>query len=416
MTTKCGWTTMFLLFVAFGARGQEAGSGVSLPVTISGNARYSGSSTDGNSGAGGFRALASPGVQLGSHWFGYAVLGVESKDYQSYSSGFDDDSPMRFTFLQGYAGYRAEFKSATLLLKGGRLVTAFGHYPLDYDDAKAPLIDPPPLYSINLPLRPDQLPCNLANVVWQSYDAPVDFDCGGSTAERYGLVPATIYGIPGLEAQLSWNRLDARLQMTNSSPANPQSLTSGSQFVQFSGGAGYSVRGGLHVGVSGYRGPYLERTLAGLIPAGRSLQDFKASGFGVDAQWSGGPWSAEGEWQHFRFDEPGFVQSPSMQGAYVQVKRIISPRLFAAVRSTLEQPGGATDGFGAATSQIDAHREIEELGIGYRISRVELLKVGVTFSEANEWWLGSGYWPSERRVGLQVQLVTSFAALSKGFH
>lgn len=409
------WTVAFIFLVSYEALAQEANSGASLPVTIGGDARYSGSSEDGNRISGGFRALLSPNLRLGSHWFAYSVLGAQSSNYRSYSTGTDTDQPVSFTLLQAYVGYKMEFRSTTLLLKGGRLTSAFGHYPLEYDDAQAPLIDPPSLYSINLPLRPDQIPCNLQDVIWQSYDGPIQVNCGGSASERYGIVPVTLYGIPGFEAELSWSRVDARLQITNSSPSNPQSLLSRSQFAQWTAGAGYSLHGGLHMGVSGFRGPYLDRVLAPLIPGGDALASFTASGFGLDVQWFGGPWSIEGEWQRFQFGVPGFIQSPSTQGAYVQVKRIISPRVFVAIRSNLQRPGGAIDAFGTATSQTNAHQEIEEFVLGYRINRLQLLKVGFTFSERNEWSWRNGYLPNEQQFGLEVQLVTSFSALSKGF-
>jgi hypothetical protein len=225
----------------------------------------------------------------------------------------------------------------------------------------------------------------------------------------------TLYGLPGIEAQLSWSRLDARVQITNSSPANPQSLLSRSQFAQWTAGAGYSFHQGLHLGISVFRGPYMEHVVGPFLPAGSSVTDFTASGLGFDAQWLGGPWSLEGEWQHFRFALPGFIQSPAIQGAYLQVKRIISPTVFAAIRSNWEQPGGAVDAFGAATSQIDARQETEELVLGYRISRFQLLKTGFTFSERNQWSLGRGNWPAEQHLGFELQLVTSLSALSKGF-
>ena len=189
----------FLFLLSYAAWGQEANSGIALPVTLSGDARYSGSSEDGYGFSGGFRALVSPTVQLGPHWFGYAVLGAQSSDYFTYSIGADTDQAVSFTLMQAYIGYKAEFKSATLLLKAGRLTSAFGHYALEYDDAKSPMIEPPSLYSANLPLRPDQIPCNLHDVVWQDYANPVEFGCGGSTSERYGIVPTTLYGIPGVE-------------------------------------------------------------------------------------------------------------------------------------------------------------------------------------------------------------------------
>ena len=183
---------------------------------------------------------------------------------------------------------------------------------------------------------------------------------------RYGILPVTLYGIPGIEADVSWGRVDGRIQVTNSSPANPQSILSHSQFAQWAAGAGYSFPGGLHIGVSGFRGPYLSRVVAPFLPAGTAIADFEASGVGVDAQWFGGPWSAEGEWQHFHFGVPGFIQSPTLDGGYVQVKRILSPRFFVAGRSNWLLPGGATDSYGAHAGQIDAHQQTEEIVLGYR--------------------------------------------------
>ena len=65
-----------------------------------------------------------------------------------------------------------------------------------------------------------------------------------------------------------------RVQVTNSSPANPQSLRSRSQSAQVTAGAGYSLHGGLHIGVSGFRGPYLDHVVAAFLPTGKSLTGF----------------------------------------------------------------------------------------------------------------------------------------------
>jgi hypothetical protein len=413
MTRRLCALALLLVATSAGGWGQEAQSGLSIPVTISGIGRYNYNAADGSSGSGGFRALVSPSLQLGSHWFAYAVLGAQSESYLDYSIG--SEKTVRFTPVEAYVGYKADLRAASLLIKAGRLASAFGRYPLEYDDAKTPLIEPPALYGANLRLRPDQVPCNLGDVLRQSYDEGIQFHCGGATAERYGLVPVALYGIPGVEAQLSWKRMDARLQITNSSPANPQSLLSGSQSAQWTAGGGYSVPGGLHVGVSGFRGAYLERAVAPFLPAGQRWNDFRATGIGVEAQWAGGPWSLEGEWQRFRFGVPGFVEGPRSQGAYVQAKRILSPRVFVAVRSSVLQPGGATDASGRTTSQIDARQETEELVVGYRINRMQLLKTGASYTIRNYWALGTRDWPTERRVGLEVQLVTSLSGLSKGF-
>jgi hypothetical protein len=404
-----------IVLLARGTFAQEATSGFTLPVTISGVGRYAGSAEDGYHGSGGFRTTLSPSLQLGSHWFAYAVAGAQSDRYWTYSSNATGDHAVSFLLLQSYLGYQTEFKSATVLIKAGRLATAFGHYPLEYDDAKSPLIDPPTLYTANLPLRVDQIPCRARDIVRQSYGDDIQFGCGGSSEPAYGLTPATLYGLPGAEIQISWNRMDARVQITNSSPANPQSLLSRSQFAQWAGGGGYSFPGGLRVGVSGFHGPYLSRDVEPFLPAATSLASFRASGAGLDAQWFGGVWSIEGEWQYFRFDVPGFLASPSVQGGYVQVKRILSPRVFIAGRSNLEQPRGATDSRGFHTPQIAAHQIAEEIVVGYRINRMQLLKFGVTVGEQNGWTLGSSSWATERRFGLEIQMVTSLNAVSRGF-
>jgi len=145
------------------------------------------------------------------------------------------------------------------------------------------------------------------------------------------------------------------------------------------------------------------------------LSDFSADGIGIDGQWSGGRWSLEGEWQRFRFGVPGFLASPSDQGAYIQVKRIVSPRVFAALRSSVEQPGGATDAYGQTTGQTDSRQEIQEFVLGYRVNRLQLLKTGINYTNRSGWWLGSGYNPSEHRFGLEIQFVTSLSGFSKGY-
>jgi hypothetical protein len=406
-------TALLLISLSCSALAQEANSGISVPMTISGNARYNDSSED-NRVSGGLRALIAPRLQLGQHWSAYSIVGGESSNYWSYAMGLKNDRPVGFDLLQAYVGYEQQIGSATILIKGGRLSSAFGHFPLEYEDAKTALIEPPSMFIANLPLRPDQLPCGVRNIVWQDYDQPVAFSCGGSTAERYGIVPVTLYGIPGLETQISWNRVDARVQMTNSSPANPQSLLSHSQSLQWTMGVGYSWKAGLHVGVSGFRGPWLDFDLFPVISS-TNLNRFKASGLGLDVQWFGGPWSVQGEWQRFRFSLPGFAEAPSTQGGYAQVKRTISPRTYVAFRTTYLRPGGAVDGTGLSVSQIDSHQQVQEFVLGYRVNRLQLMKLGFSLKDRNDWTLGSGYWPGERHWAAQCQLVTSINGLVKAF-
>lgn len=396
---------------------QEASYGISAPIVVSGAAEFShsaGGDDTSTQGLAGVRATVAPSLRLGSHWFAYSLIDIRSSDYLSYSNDADD-SDLNARLSQAYIGYKHDFEHGSLLVKAGRLATAFGSYPLQYDDAKTAFINPPAGYSQPLPLRPDQRTCDLDDLLDQSYGGAVAFHCGGSSAPGYGLLPVTLYGIPGVETQISWKRIDARAQMTNSSPSNPQSLLSTSQALQWTTGGGYSFHGGLRAGFSQFHGPYLESSIASALPPGKHFRDYSASGFGIDSQWSHAAWAVEGESQFFHFDVPGFIQSPSQQGAYVQIKRILSPRYYAAFRSSMERPGAARDGFGEGIGHFQDSRESQEFVFGYWLNHLQLLKIGIQYANWNAWSYEDDFEPARHEVGLQLQLVTSFNGLAKSF-
>lgn len=402
-----------------GVRGQEAVSGISVPITISGDARAlwtrPAEPNEENRNAVGFRFVASPTLKLGEHWFAYSAFEVHSSKYFMYQSGKEQDLPVQFQLMQGFVGCSRTFSRTSLLIKAGQLSSAFGIFPLEYDDAKMPLINAPAMYTGYLPLRPDQLPCGVKDIVRQTYGSGIDFGCGGSKSEQYGMSPIGLYGLPGVEAQLSISRLDARLQITNSSPANPVGLTSRGQVPQWTTGGGYTLHGGLHLGISGFRGPYLDQIVAPLLPSGSTIRDFPAWGMGVDAEWSRGPWSFEGEWQHFHFELPGFPVAPTENAAYGQAKWILSPRVFLAMRATAQHFGRVKDSGGESAGQFAGPQQIYELSAGYRLNRRQLLKIGGHRTNRNSWQLGDWFWPQSNQYALEAQLVTSFTAMSKAF-
>ena len=405
------------LFVLCGAcasvSGQETSSGISIPITISGEARQTNEIGDESSFDPGFRAVISPSLRLGPHWFVYAALDTHSASYFPYETGADDDRKIDVELMQAFVGYLKSSSRASILIKAGQISSAFGLFPLDYDDAKMALINPPLPYTANLPIRADQVPCGVPDIVWQTYDSGVTYHCGGASSERYGLTPVTLYGLPSIEAQISLFRFDGRLQITNSSPANPRGLLSASQEVQWTAGGGYSLPGGLHLGVSGFRGPYLDHNLSSSLTPSVDVDRLLATGIGVDGTWSHGPWSARGEWMHFRFALPGFEVSPTESAAYAEVKRIISPRVFAAVRINQEKFGRIKDDSGAVASHSTAPQQLYELTLGYRINRQQLLKFGGGWGHENAWTSQGALWPKGESYSWEIQLVTSFTALSK---
>ena len=395
--------------------GQETNSGLSIPITISGDIGLENDSSHTTSNAG-FRVVIEPALRFGPHWFFYSAVDAHSSAYFGYETGAESDRFLRLDLMQAFIGYVRGSANHSFLVKAGQLSSAFGSFPIEYDEAKMPLIDAPLVYTANLPIRPDQLPCGVNDIVRQEYDESIVNHCGGSTEERYGLTPVTLYGLPSVEVQASLGQMDARLQVTNSSPANPHGLLSGSQFAQWTAGAGYTFPQGFHVGVSGFRGPYLDESLLTLLPATASLRSFPATGIGIDAHWSKGPWTAQGEWMHFNFDLPALVRSPSETAGYAEMKRILSPRLFISAGVNVLGSGPIRDASGVMASHSTAQHELYELAVGYRLNRQQLLKAGGGWDHENGWSAANWTWPEDKSYSLELQLVTSLDGITKAFH
>src|SRR5579863_5522578 len=257
---------LLLLFLSIRAFAQEAEAGITLPVTITGEGLYTHrlQSQDANASpvTGAFHAAFYPGLKLGPHWFVYSSIHVSSTPFY-YNDSYEPEHQIETQVVQAFLGYTQNYGSTSLVVKAGKLASAFGAFPLHYDDADNALLDQPLPYSAYLKLRPDQLPCGVADLIGQQYGASANYGCGGSWGSSEGLTPVTLYGLPGVELDLSTHKIDARLQLTNSSPVNPQSLFSASQHPQWAAGAGYSVVQGFRVGFSAYRGPFLDRSVAG---------------------------------------------------------------------------------------------------------------------------------------------------------
>jgi hypothetical protein len=409
LADRCVAGFILLAMISLPAAAQDAETGIAVPVTITGGALYSHRMQGDNPGtgplAGAFHATFSPSLRLNAHWFAYASIQLRSTPFYYYDA-FEADRTIRAQAVQAFVGYTMTYKSATLLVKAGQLITAFGSFPLHYDDSDNPLLDQPLSYSTYLNLPPVEMGCN-AQSLTQSPGVPgTGSPCSGWQANSYGLTPVTLYGLPGVEVDLSAHKLDTRLQLTNSSPANPQNLLSGSQHAQWAAGGGYTVIQGFRVGGSVFQGPYLNRTVAAFLPLGKRVIDFPATGAGLDAQWARGRWSTSGEWQWFRFDTPGFRISPSTSVAYAEVKAVLAPRFYAALRLA-DQRNGRVAGFTQPTSEaFEANVQAYEFAIGFRPDRWQLFKIGYE-------WLRSTDVPGTRDNVLGIQLVTSIQPLSK---
>jgi len=339
-----------ILILASATRAHAQEFEVSMPVTLTAEAiqthRLQTEDRTAVPYSAAFRALLYPTLKFSENWFVSATIQFSSTPFFYYDA-FSADRAVEHQILQAFIGYKHNTSFGTFLVKAGQLTTAFGAFPPHYDDADNPLIDQPLTY---LPL----LPCRVTRCSPDSDDE--------------GLAPATLYGLPGVEIDASIHRLDLRLQVTNSSPTNPQSLLSDSQHVQWTAGGGYTFTNGFRIGMSGFRGPYLERGVIGPPTA---------NGLGVDAQWARGRVSVTGEVARFVFVSP-------VRSGYLETKLTITPRLFVAGRVSYLAPSlAATEG-----------------AAGYRINRWQLLKVGY------EWLKNDGVRGTRDNV-LGVQFVTN---------
>lgn len=366
---------------------QEAQFGVAMPLEIAGGildtGRAQADSTSAPRWTAGFQVLAKPELKLGSHWYAYSAIQVRSTPF-FYQDAFSADRSVETQLLQGFLGYTRSWRQTTISARAGQLSTAFGSFPLRYDDMLNPLLDQPLAYNyLDLP-----------------------FEIAGG--EEYGIQPATLYGLPGAEVDLSWRRIDGRLQVTNSSPANPKGLLSSHQHAQWTAGGGYTLWQGFRVGVSAFRGPWLDDAASEYLPPGASLASFQASGLGVDAQWARGHWSANGEWDRFVFNYPYYSTPPASNFGYTEVKRILGPRWYAAVRANYESNNHTVfwDKWSSATYL--PNRQAYEAAIGFRPDRLQLLKVGYE-------WVNVHGGPRAQDNVFGIQFITSVNSLSKAF-
>ena len=389
-------------------RAQE--SGISMPITISGGAMYTDrlqfENPSNSPATWGLRAVLYPQFKLGSHWFGYAALQLRGTPYFYYDA-FDPEHEYYSNIMQAFIGYTARKGNTAVVIKAGMLSSAFGAFPLRYDDAENPLLDQPLSYITEIPLRTNQIPCGTTDLTHQFYGY-VNNGCGGATGGGAGLTPVTLYSLPGAEVDISSGRLDGRFQLTSGSPANPRDISQTGQYLQWAAGGGYTIRQGFRVGVSGFRGPYLDQNVAPILPMGTTLRSFPASAIGIDGQWARGRVSATGEFQRFWFNSPNFSTAPSFTSGYGEVKTVITPHLFVAGRAGWLSPGRAADNSGVSVAEFASRLTAYELGAGYWLGRNELLK------GSYEWMHIQGT-PGTKTNVLGMQFVVRFNSLGWTF-
>ncbi len=311
------------------ALAQEANSGFELGATLSGEALYSrqlaNPPRNDDAVTGAFRAVLYPTWKLSRHWTLSGAVEAYSHPYF-----FEDFSGTRtgtsVRTLHADVSYSRFWENRSIVLRAGQLSSAFGSFLLRYDDAVNPLIDVPMSYGY--------------------YQKGVNLD-----------------SLAGVELDSTVGKLDLRGQLTNSSPANPRSVLDTDQYLNWTAGAGYTIRQGFRVGFSAYRGPFLDRQYPFYFPGEAAPRSLPATGIGVDAQWARAHWNVNAEWQHFQMDYhaiPTFIENTG----YGEVRLVLNPRWYVATR------------LGYMRSNVFAGWQSYETAVGYRPGRYELVKVG----------------------------------------
>ncbi|HEY4359652.1 MAG TPA: hypothetical protein VGN17_01725 [Bryobacteraceae bacterium] len=347
------------LVVVSAAWAQEAGSGLELRSTLTGEGFYADALTqaprNGDSVSGGFRGMLYPVWKWNQHWSVEATVQVHSRPYftdEFSTQGFG----VRADILQAHLNYTRFWKDASLTVRAGELSTAFGSFLLRYDDMQNPLVD-----------------------------VPVSYGYYGGT---------TLLSLAGVQVDASVHKFDARAQFVNSSPANRRSIFDSDQYGSWAGGVGYTIAQGFRVGASVYRGPYLDRHYPFYFPGEAKPRDLPGTAVGIDVAWGRGPWNVCGEWQRFQMDYEA-IPTFHEQVGYGEVRRVLSPRWYLAERISYLS-ASAFPGY-----------QVYETAVGYRPGAQQLVKVGY---EAEQ---GSAIKGTQNNV-FAVQYVIALRAFSFG--
>jgi len=348
--------TLALLGMAAVAWAQEADSGFELRSTVSAESVYSHDLTedprDGAPAAGGFQALLYPTWKLNSHWAVSGAIEVHSRPY--FPEEFETQGyGVKTNILNANISYSRFWGKTSLVVRAGQLTSAFGSFLLRYDPASNPLTGVPAGYG---------------------------YYSGG----------VAIQGLAGAQVDGTIGSFDMRAQFTNSSPANPRSIFDRDQYGNWAGGVGYTIRQGFRVGVSAYRGPYLDRQYPYYFPGEARPRDLPATGYGLDVQWGQGPWNVYGELAHFQMTYRA-IPTFNQHTGYAEVRRVLNPRWYAAARTGYVRPVGYSGS------------ESYEMAAGFRPNTRQVLKLGYTLEHQ------SGT-PGTLYRTVTIQFVTSFRA------
>lgn len=313
---------------------QEASSGLDVRATLTAQTAASNElSMKPRSGVSmilGSRAVLYPTLKLSENWTVTSALQITTRPYY-YEDFSTPGYGAKGMVLQATVNYARVSDKGSLLARAGQMSSAFGSFLLRYDDADNSLVDLPLQYG-------------------------------------YYYAPVSIEGVAGAQVDGTRGKWDGRVQFANSSPANPRSVFARDQYGNWAGGAGYTIRQGFRVGVSGYHGPYLSRDYAYFFPGEAHPNTLPAHAIGVDANWAHGHTTAYCEVS--RFVMPYKAIPTFREGAgYTEIRQVLSPRWYVAGRYglTSNDAAGRTHAIEAAAGFRPTRRTLAKLDYEERL-------------------------------------------------
>jgi hypothetical protein len=259
------------------------------------------------------------------------------------------------------------------------VVGLFAREPYGRDNL---LIGAPLAYQYLLSLRPDALPASTDDLIrmrgrgWEP-SFPI-----GSSALAPGIpIVSAFRWDTGAEAHWHAGRADVAGAVTRGSASVPAVGRDVNGGETWSGRVAVSGPGGLTVGVSGARGPWIQSSTLSLLPASLRAPDTQTL-LGLDVEFGWGRWLVHGEELRSVFDMPIVdATNPEVRLAawsgYLEARYRLHPRWQVAGRveqldfSTIQ---GTLNG-GRATTW-DAPVERLSADIGYRVERQLEIRAG----------------------------------------
>jgi hypothetical protein len=306
---------------------EEAATGVDLRASLSGQFAASSIFTQpdfaGPPASAGFRGMFYPTFKFNQHWTVTGAWQLHTNPY-FYDTFSTPGYGAKGEILQGSLNYARVSERGSVVVRAGMLSTAFGSFLLRYDDADNPLAGVPQAYG-------------------------------------YYYASVSTLAVAGIQLDATHGKFDGRAQFANSSPADPRSIFAHDQYGNWAGGGGYTIRQGLRVGVSAYRGPYLSRDYDYFFPGEANPNTLPAHALGADVEWAHGHWNVQGEFQRFVMPY-AVIPTYRKDAGYGEVRRALGPRWYAAART------------GYSSANEGGNTERYEFATGFRPNRFELLK------------------------------------------